>query len=45
MDEKEFKKQLTELFNGGGTNGGLFIDGSDCDMLIEEILLLVNKLK
>jgi hypothetical protein len=42
--EKDFKIGLYELFNSGGTNGGLFIDGDDAEMLHDEIILLVKKL-
>lgn len=42
--EKDFKIGLYELFNSGGTNGGLFIDGDDAEMLHDEIILLFKKL-
>jgi len=42
--EKDFKIGLYELFNSGGTNGGLFIDGDDAEMMHDEIMLLVKKL-
>ena len=44
MDKIEFKSELYELFDGGGTNGGLFIDADDAEMLYNEILELVKKL-
>ena len=41
MKEK-FKKELLELFECGGTNGGLFISEDDQNMLYEELLKLVK---
>lgn len=45
MNEAKFKKELEELFNSGGTYGGLFIDDVDSEMLCEEIIKLAKQLK
>ena len=42
MDYEKFKKQGLEILDGGGTNGGLYIDSDDADMILSEMWALVK---
>ena len=44
MDETELKKELFKLFEGGGTNGCLWIDLEDAEYLNYEIHILFEKM-
>lgn len=42
MSKEEIKKRVFEILNGGGTNGGLFVDEDDSEMIFDEIWMLFN---